>query len=73
MIYPTLPGGAKSTTTCITSLRTLRAKIILADFNLVVSTQTDKPPNLVPHQIFWLYGKLLPDHHKLVGGALEMI
>ena len=34
----------------------LRAKIILADFNLAVSTLTAKPPNLIPHQIFWLYG-----------------
>ena len=57
----------------ITSLRVLWAKMILADFNLVVSTQTAKPPNLIPHQIFRLYGKLLPDHHKLVGGALETI
>ena len=31
-------------------------KIILADFNLAVSTPTAKPPNLNPRQIFWLYG-----------------
>ena len=34
-------------------------EIILADFNLVVSTTTTKPPNLIPHQIFHLYGRLL--------------
>ena len=28
----------------------LQAKIILADFNLVVSTPTAKPPKLIPHQ-----------------------
>ena len=38
----------------------LQAEIILADFNLAVSTQTDKPPNLIPHQIFWLYSMYLP-------------
>ena len=52
-----VPGGAKSTTACITSLRPLQAKIILADFNLLVSTQTAKPPNLIPRQIFQLYGR----------------
>ena len=31
-------------------------KIILADFNLAVSTPTAKPPNLNPCQIFQLYG-----------------
>ena len=31
-------------------------KIILVDFNLAVSTPTAKPPNLIPHQIFRLYG-----------------
>ena len=30
---------------------------ILADFNLVVSTLTAKPPNLIPSQIFQLYGR----------------
>ena len=34
----------------------LQAKIILADFNLAVSTLTTKPPNLNPRQIFRLYG-----------------
>ena len=34
----------------------LQAKIMLADFNLAVSTQTAKLPNLIPHQIFQLYG-----------------
>ena len=33
----------------------LQAKIILADSNLAISTQTAKPPNLIPRQIFWLY------------------
>ena len=32
------------------------AKIILANFNLAVSTPTAKPPNLNPRQIFRLYG-----------------
>ena len=32
------------------------ANIILADFNLAVSTPTTKPPNLNPRQIFRLYG-----------------
>ena len=53
------PGGAKSTTACITSLRVAGvgvAEIILADFNSAVSTPTAKPPNLNPYQIFWLYG-----------------
>ena len=31
------------------------ANIILADFNLAVSTPTAKPPNLNPRQIFRLY------------------
>ena len=31
-------------------------EIILADFNLAVSTLTTKLPNLIPRQIFWLYG-----------------
>ena len=30
-------------------------KIILADFNLAVSTPTAKPPHLIPRQIFQLY------------------
>ena len=34
----------------------LQAKIILVDFNLAFSTPTAKPPNLIPCQIFWLYG-----------------
>ena len=34
----------------------LRVKIILADFNLAVSSPTAKQPNKVPCQIFWLYG-----------------
>ena len=36
----------------------LRPKIILVDFNLAVLTPTIKMPNLIPHQIFWLYGML---------------
>jgi len=35
----------------------MRAKIILADFNLTVLTQTAKLPNLIPCQISRLYGK----------------
>ena len=35
----------------------LWAKVIL--FNLAVSTPTAKPLNLIPCQIFWLYGSLL--------------
>ena len=34
----------------------LRAKVILADFDLAVLTPTAKPPNLIPCQIFRLYG-----------------
>ena len=34
---------------------TLRAKIIVADFNLAVSTPTAKLPNLILHQVFQLY------------------
>ena len=34
---------------------TLWAKIILGDFNLAVSTQVAKLPNLIPCQIFQLY------------------
>ena len=37
----------------------LRAKIILVDFNLVVSTPTVKPPNLISRQIFRLYGNFV--------------
>ena len=37
-------GSARSATA---SLRMLQAKIILADFNLAVSTQTAKPPNFL--------------------------
>ena len=36
----------------------LPAKIILADFNLAVSTSITKPPNLIPRQIFQLYSRL---------------
>ena len=50
-----VPGGAKSATACITSLR-VAGEIILADFNLTVSTLTAKPPNLIPWQIFRLCG-----------------
>ena len=39
-------GGAKTATACI----------ILADFNLAVSTLIAKPPNLNLRQIFRLYG-----------------
>ena len=60
-----VPGGAKSATPCITSLRLLWAKIILADFNLAVSTQTAKPPNLIPRQIFQLYGNAYFNQSKL--------
>ena len=28
------------------------------DFNLAVLTHTTKPPNLIPRQIFWLYGMI---------------
>ena len=45
------------------------AKIILADFNLVVSTPTAKPPNLNPCQIFRVYGTfyLLTSLHWMRG------
>ena len=55
-------GGARA---LLHALRhyALWVKIILADFNLAVSTLTAKPPNLIPRQIFWLYGsrKCSPD------------
>ena len=38
---------------------TLWANIILADFNLAVSTQAAKLPNLILRQIFQLYGRTL--------------
>ena len=41
--------GAKSATACIMSLR-LQMKLV--DFNLAISTQTAKPPNLIPYQIW---------------------
>jgi len=41
-----VPGGTKSTTACITLLH-VAAKIILADFNMAVSTLTAKPPNFI--------------------------
>ena len=62
------PGGAKSATACIMSLRVAgagAAEIILADFNLAVSTPTAKPPNLNPHQIFRLYG-IVNDQYYLL-------
>ena len=49
------PGGMKSVIACIVSLR-VAGKIILANFNLAVSTLTVKPPNLIPRQIFQLLG-----------------
>ena len=56
-----LRGGALGTVeprALLYALRisTLRAKVILVDFNLAVLTHTAKPPNLIPHQIFQLYG-----------------
>ena len=44
------PGGAKRASGCITSLH-IAGEIILAD-----STRTTKLPNLIPYQLFWLYG-----------------
>ena len=40
---------------CHTYMHTVE---ILADFNLPVLPKTAKPPNLIPHQIFWLYGMM---------------
>ena len=36
----------------------LRVKITLANFNLAVSSLTAKAPNLIPRQIFRLYGSI---------------
>ena len=47
----------KSATASITSL-SIAYEIILADFNLLVSTPIAKLPNFTPHQIFWLYSTL---------------
>ena len=49
---------------------TLRAKIILADFNLAVSTQTAKLPNLIPRQIFRLYGM---EREDILGDKLREV
>ena len=49
------PDGTKGTTACITLLR-VAGENNISGFNLAVSTQTAKPPNLIPHQIFQLYG-----------------
>ena len=64
-----LRGGAPGTVEPRVLLRalrhyTLRAKAMLVDFNLAVLTHTAKPSNLIPHQIFQLYGTctLLPCH-----------
>ena len=51
-----VPGGEPRALLHALRHYALQAKIILADFNLVVSTQTAKPPNLIPRQIFRLYG-----------------
>ena len=45
-----VPGGSKSATACITSLRVAGNN----DFNLAVSTQTTKPPNLIPQSFSWM-------------------
>ena len=39
---------------------------IFADFNLAVSTLTAKPPNLIPRQIFRLYGRYCRLHHDFI-------
>ena len=39
------------------AIHTCTWKKKLADFNLVVERHTAKPPNLIPRQIFWLYGR----------------
>ena len=43
-------------TACSTMLLCVAYEIILAGFNFVVSTPTAKPPNIIPRQIFRLYG-----------------
>ena len=50
-----MPDRAKNSTGCIMSLPVVY-EIILADFNLAVSTPTAKPQNLIPRRIFRLYG-----------------
>ena len=54
-LYRGVLDGTKSATTCTMSLH-VAYEIILADFNLAVSTLTAKSQNIIPHQIFWLYG-----------------
>ena len=49
----------------------LRMKIILADFNLAVSIQTAKLPNLIPRQIFQLYDTSLTNHNTIETGCSE--
>ena len=53
-----VPDGAKSTTACFMVLHT---KL----FNLAISTPTTKPPNLIPHPIFRLYGIYFAIHSSL--------
>ena len=54
-----VPGGAKCALQHLIRVAGA-AKIILADFNLAVSTPIAKPPNLNPCQIFRLYGITFP-------------
>ena len=49
----------------------LRVKIILADFNLAVSIQTAKLPNLISRQIFQLYDTSLTKHNTIETGCSE--
>ena len=49
------PRALVPATACITSL-CVAYKIIFTGFDLVISTPTAKLPNLIPSQIFRLYG-----------------
>ena len=53
----------------------LNHAITVTDFNLADSTQTTKPPILIPHQIFWLYGiwKLAGYVYHLVSTIMALI
>ena len=57
-------GGAKSASACITSLR-----IVGENKDLAVSTQTAKPPNLIPRQLFRLYSM----SHCYISVAVVMV
>ena len=64
-----LPHKHKSPKTAATTQRphlliSTMNEFLLADFNLVVSWSMRQPPNLIPHQIFRLYGSSVYKTHQ---------